>query len=146
MNLLWPSLCGDRTVGCVGGEVGLQCLPWTHTHLSAERVQQELDEVLGTTRTVSYEDCEQLPYTGAVLHEVQRFSSGSGSRAPVCELHPRGWPPCAQGRWPGCGPMSNLASAKSAFHCPSRPAQPHARASAYLLFPNQSNIHPSIYP
>uniref|UniRef100_A0A8C0CP60 Cytochrome P450 n=1 Tax=Balaenoptera musculus TaxID=9771 RepID=A0A8C0CP60_BALMU len=40
-----------------------------------ERVQQELDAVLGTSRAVRYEDREQLPYTRAVLHEVQRLSS-----------------------------------------------------------------------
>ncbi|XP_008068892.2 cytochrome P450 2J5-like [Carlito syrichta] len=40
-----------------------------------ERVQQELDKVLDTARAVHYEDRERLPYTRAVLHEVQRLSS-----------------------------------------------------------------------
>uniref|UniRef100_G1TPY1 Cytochrome P450 n=1 Tax=Oryctolagus cuniculus TaxID=9986 RepID=G1TPY1_RABIT len=40
-----------------------------------ERVQQELDMVLGTAQAVRYEDRERLPYTRAVLHEVQRLSS-----------------------------------------------------------------------
>ncbi|XP_007119987.2 LOW QUALITY PROTEIN: cytochrome P450 2C31-like [Physeter macrocephalus] len=40
-----------------------------------ERVQRELDEVLGTSRAVRYEDRKRLPYTRAVLHEVQRLSS-----------------------------------------------------------------------
>nr|XP_012592391.1 cytochrome P450 2J2-like [Microcebus murinus] len=40
-----------------------------------ERVQQELDEVLGAASAVCYEDRERLPYTCAVLHEVQRLSS-----------------------------------------------------------------------
>ncbi|XP_042555551.1 cytochrome P450 2J2-like [Dipodomys spectabilis] len=40
-----------------------------------ERVQQELDAVLGSAQAVCYEDRERLPYTRAVLHEVQRVSS-----------------------------------------------------------------------
>lgn len=41
----------------------------------AERVQQELDTVLGTGQGIRYQDRERLPYTRAVLHEVQRLSS-----------------------------------------------------------------------
>uniref|UniRef100_I3NDM7 Cytochrome P450 n=1 Tax=Ictidomys tridecemlineatus TaxID=43179 RepID=I3NDM7_ICTTR len=40
-----------------------------------EKVQQELDTVLGTAPVVCYEDRQRLPYTRAVLHEVQRLSS-----------------------------------------------------------------------
>uniref|UniRef100_A0A8C5LAA4 Cytochrome P450, family 2, subfamily ab, polypeptide 1 n=1 Tax=Jaculus jaculus TaxID=51337 RepID=A0A8C5LAA4_JACJA len=40
-----------------------------------ERVQQELDEVLGTAQAICYQDRERLPYTRAVLHEAQRLSS-----------------------------------------------------------------------
>ncbi|XP_012783002.3 cytochrome P450 2J5-like [Ochotona princeps] len=40
-----------------------------------ERVQQELDSVLGTGQGICYQDRERLPYTRAVLHEVQRLSS-----------------------------------------------------------------------
>lgn len=47
----------------------------THTEPPAERVQQELDEVLGTAPIVCYEDRERLPFTRAVLHEAQRLSS-----------------------------------------------------------------------
>lgn len=57
------------------GRLGHRHLPQTLTELSAERVQQELDDVLGTAQAVCYEDRERLPYTRAVLHEVQRLSS-----------------------------------------------------------------------
>ncbi|XP_053420621.1 cytochrome P450 2J2-like [Nycticebus coucang] len=40
-----------------------------------DRVQQELDEVLGAASAVCYQDRKRLPYTWAVLHEVQRLSS-----------------------------------------------------------------------
>ncbi|KAM6160957.1 LOW QUALITY PROTEIN: cytochrome P450 2B5-like [Erethizon dorsatum] len=40
-----------------------------------ERVQQELAAVLGTAATICYEDCKRLPFTRAVLHEVQHLSS-----------------------------------------------------------------------
>ncbi|XP_010974668.2 cytochrome P450 2J6 [Camelus dromedarius] len=39
------------------------------------KVQQELHTVLGTSGAVRYEDRKRLPYTRAVLHEVQRVSS-----------------------------------------------------------------------
>lgn len=41
--------------------------------LSAGRVQAELDRVLGPGRLPRPEDQRSLPYTNAVLHEVQRF-------------------------------------------------------------------------
>ncbi|XP_004640851.1 cytochrome P450 2B4-like [Octodon degus] len=40
-----------------------------------DRVQHELDVVLGPAPTICYEDRERLPFTRAVLHEVQRLSS-----------------------------------------------------------------------
>lgn len=58
-----------------GGRLGLRRLPKILTEPSTERVQQELDEVLGASQAISYEDRERLPYTRAVLHEVQRLSS-----------------------------------------------------------------------
>lgn len=39
----------------------------------AGRVQEELDRVLGPGRSPRLEDQRSLPYTNAVLHEVQRF-------------------------------------------------------------------------
>ncbi|XP_032179964.1 cytochrome P450 2F2-like isoform X1 [Mustela erminea] len=41
----------------------------------AAKVQAELDAVVGRTRTPRLEDREHLPYTNAVLHEIQRFIS-----------------------------------------------------------------------
>lgn len=43
------------------------------TLLPAARVQEELDRVLGPGRPPRPEDQRSLPYTNAVLHEVQRF-------------------------------------------------------------------------
>ncbi|KAM7340059.1 hypothetical protein ACRRTK_000674 [Alexandromys fortis] len=41
----------------------------------AAKVQEELDATVGRTRTPRLEDRTRLPYTNAVLHEIQRFIS-----------------------------------------------------------------------
>nr|XP_053641055.1 cytochrome P450 2D14-like [Cherax quadricarinatus] len=38
-----------------------------------QKVQQELDEVVGRDRLPSYSDVDQLPYTRATIHEAQRL-------------------------------------------------------------------------
>uniref|UniRef100_A0ACB8FBZ0 Uncharacterized protein n=2 Tax=Sphaerodactylus townsendi TaxID=933632 RepID=A0ACB8FBZ0_9SAUR len=38
-------------------------------------VQKELDDVLGPSRIICYDDWKKLPYTFAVIHEVQRYSA-----------------------------------------------------------------------
>ncbi|NXD86835.1 CP2J6 protein, partial [Halcyon senegalensis] len=40
-----------------------------------EKVQKELDAVLGSSHLICYEDRKKLPYTNAVIHEIQRYSS-----------------------------------------------------------------------
>uniref|UniRef100_A0A7M4FYQ1 Cytochrome P450 2C8-like n=1 Tax=Crocodylus porosus TaxID=8502 RepID=A0A7M4FYQ1_CROPO len=40
-----------------------------------EKVQQELDAVLGSSQLICYEDRKKMPYTNAVIHEIQRFSN-----------------------------------------------------------------------
>ncbi|NXY90421.1 CP2J1 protein, partial [Alcedo cyanopectus] len=42
---------------------------------SLEKVQKELDDVLGSSHLICYEDRKKLPYTNAVIHEIQRYSS-----------------------------------------------------------------------
>ncbi|NXG81047.1 CP2J6 protein, partial [Baryphthengus martii] len=39
-----------------------------------EKVQKELDAVLGSSHLICYEDRKKLPYTNAVIHEIQRYS------------------------------------------------------------------------
>ncbi|NXA05597.1 CP2J6 protein, partial [Sapayoa aenigma] len=40
-----------------------------------EKVQKELDAVLGCSHVFCYEDRKKLPYTNAVIHEIQRYSN-----------------------------------------------------------------------
>ncbi|XP_041126338.1 cytochrome P450 2J5-like isoform X2 [Polyodon spathula] len=40
-----------------------------------ERVQEELDSVVGCSAPPRYEDRQRLPYTSAVVHETQRYSN-----------------------------------------------------------------------
>ncbi|XP_053166634.1 cytochrome P450 2J2-like [Hemicordylus capensis] len=39
------------------------------------KVQKELDAVLGSSQLICYEDRKKMPYTNAVIHEVQRFAN-----------------------------------------------------------------------
>ncbi|NWH78870.1 CP2J6 protein, partial [Piaya cayana] len=40
-----------------------------------EKVQKELDAAVGCSHLISYEDRKKLPYTNAVIHEIQRYSN-----------------------------------------------------------------------
>ncbi|NXF15225.1 CP2J6 protein, partial [Rhodinocichla rosea] len=40
-----------------------------------EKVQKELDAVVGCSHEFCYEDRKRLPYTNAVIHEIQRYSN-----------------------------------------------------------------------
>ena len=43
--------------------------------LCAERVQAEIDSVVGSSRPPSVADKENMPYTDAVIHEMQRMAN-----------------------------------------------------------------------
>ncbi|XP_005371661.1 cytochrome P450 2B1-like [Microtus ochrogaster] len=53
---------------CEGTEI-LCCLPFC-----AEKVQKEIDQVIGSHRPPTLDDRTKMPYTDAVIHEIQRFS------------------------------------------------------------------------
>ncbi|KFQ15965.1 Cytochrome P450 2J6, partial [Leptosomus discolor] len=75
-NLVY--LINDLFLG--GSETSSTTLYWGLLYMVVnpeiqEKVQKELDAVLGTSQLISYADRRKLPYTNAVVHEIQRFSN-----------------------------------------------------------------------
>nr|XP_056705312.1 cytochrome P450 2J4-like [Euleptes europaea] len=63
-----------------GTETSSVTLSWALLYMVAypdvqAKVQKEIDAVLSPCQTICYEDRKNLPYTNAVIHEVQRFSN-----------------------------------------------------------------------
>uniref|UniRef100_A0A8C5U732 Uncharacterized protein n=1 Tax=Malurus cyaneus samueli TaxID=2593467 RepID=A0A8C5U732_9PASS len=56
-----------------GSETSSTTLNWGLLYMV--KVQKELDAVLGPSKLICYEDRKELPYTNAVVHEIQRFSN-----------------------------------------------------------------------
>ncbi|XP_077203923.1 cytochrome P450 2J2-like [Paroedura picta] len=63
-----------------GTETSSTTLSWALLYMVAypdiqAKVQKEIDGVLMPSQTICYEDRKSLPYTNAVIHEIQRFSN-----------------------------------------------------------------------
>ncbi|KAJ1087368.1 hypothetical protein NDU88_000544 [Pleurodeles waltl] len=63
-----------------GMETTTTTLRWALLHMVnqpdiQEKVQKELDTVLEKSEIIQYEDRKRLPYTNAVIHEIQRHSN-----------------------------------------------------------------------
>lgn len=48
---------------------------WYSISWCPEKVQAEIDRVVGQSRPLTMDDRVNLPYTDAVLHEIQRFGN-----------------------------------------------------------------------
>ncbi|XP_015670696.1 cytochrome P450 2C4-like [Protobothrops mucrosquamatus] len=79
-----------------------RCSAWQSKSLSISsqyvfltvKVQQEIDEVVGTNRTPSMEDRLKMPFTNAVVHEVQRYQKETLEtfpRATTCDVKFHGY-------------------------------------------------------
>ncbi|XP_054839754.1 cytochrome P450 2J6-like [Eublepharis macularius] len=63
-----------------GTETSSTTLYWALLYMVAypdvqEKVQKEIEATVAPCQTIRYEDRKNLPYTNAVIHEVQRFSN-----------------------------------------------------------------------
>ncbi|XP_068601252.1 cytochrome P450 2J6-like [Brachionichthys hirsutus] len=84
----------DNLIVCVmdlfvaGSETTSTTLRWAFLYMAKypeiqEKVQAELDRVVGRFRQPAMEDCANLPYTNAVIHEIQRM----GNIVPLSLVH-----------------------------------------------------------
>lgn len=67
---------------------------WSQYVFLTAKVQKEIDEVMGTNRIPSMEDRLKMPFTNAVLHEVQRCwkdSLETFPRATTCDIKFHGY-------------------------------------------------------
>ncbi|XP_075453632.1 cytochrome P450 2J4-like [Ascaphus truei] len=72
-----------------GTETTATTMQWALLYMVAypdvqEKVQKELDSVLEGSQLVYYEDRKRLPYTNAVIHEIQRYGNIAAVGVPRC--------------------------------------------------------------
>lgn len=82
-----PLLSRKRIRGVLTGQscfgyvrISILSMQYTDSHCClfspcAERVQAEMDTVVGSSRQPSLSDRENMPYTNAVIHEMQRMAN-----------------------------------------------------------------------
>ncbi|KAK8759071.1 hypothetical protein V5799_003296 [Amblyomma americanum] len=56
-------------------------------HRIQDRVQQEIDEVIGASRTPTWEDRKRMPFTMACIWEMERWNKNSGFDLPRTSAH-----------------------------------------------------------
>ena len=82
-----------------GTETVTTTLRWSMIYMAIypdimSRVQKEIDDVIGPSRMVSFNDRSSMPYTRAVIHEIQRFADIAPLGVPhkaLQDIHTRGY-------------------------------------------------------
>jgi hypothetical protein len=64
--------------------MGVHCHAFSHILTISEKVQLEIDRVIGQHHLPALEDWINMSYTDAVIHEIQRYSGLILMRIPHC--------------------------------------------------------------
>ncbi|XP_032651359.1 cytochrome P450 2J2 [Chelonoidis abingdonii] len=73
-------LCSTLDLFLTGTETAATTIRWALLYMAVypkiqEKVQREIDTVIGQSRQPAMDDRDNMPYTNAVIHEVQRMSN-----------------------------------------------------------------------
>lgn len=69
-RIVWNKFMGNK---CPWGGDAIFKINHMFLSFSSDKAYKEIDDVIGSAHSISYQDKKKLPYINAVIHETQRF-------------------------------------------------------------------------